>query len=65
MLGGFYQRYKLSGATTADLATYLEEKGGGPVRALLDEWLTTARWALRLRAGETPAAIAARYWKAG
>jgi len=65
VLGGFYQRYKLSGATTADLASYLEDQGGGPVRALLEEWLTTARWALRLRAGETPAAFAARYRKAG
>jgi hypothetical protein len=61
IVGGFYQRYKTDGATTADFADFAESRGGAPVRVLLSEWLTSTRWLERLRTGETLGQMAQRY----
>jgi hypothetical protein len=61
IVGGFYQRYKESGATTADFLSFAKARGGAPVERLFAEWLTSTRWLARLRSGETLSTMARRY----
>ena len=65
IVGGFDQRYKASGATTAEFIAFAEGIGGPPVKRLLGEWLETTRWLANLRAGETLSAMAKRYASGG
>jgi hypothetical protein len=65
IVGGFYQKYKASGATTADFAALAKARGGEPVARLLGEWLTSTRWLERLRSGESLDAMARRYASGG
>ncbi|HXI32946.1 MAG TPA: hypothetical protein VNH63_02600 [Gemmatimonadales bacterium] len=57
---GFFQRYRDTGATTADLVAAFRKASprSGPV---LDDWLLTTRWYTRLASGETVRHIIAGY----
>jgi len=61
IVGGFYQKYKTSGATTAEFAAFARERGGPPAEKLLADWLTSTRWLERLKSGETLDAMAQGY----
>lgn len=61
IVGGFYQKFKESGATTADFVSFAKARGGAPAERLLAEWLTSTRWLSNLRSGETLSAMARRY----
>jgi hypothetical protein len=61
IVGGFYQQFKETGATTADFVSLARARGGPAVELLLQEWLISTRWLARLRSGETLSAMAKRY----
>jgi hypothetical protein len=61
ILGGFYQKYKIAGATTQDFIAFASERGGPPVRALLADWMTSTRWTVLLSAGRSLEHLAASY----
>ena len=61
ILGGFFQRYKDSGAGTREFVAWAGGHGGAPARALLSDWLTSTGWLERLRSGVTIDALAASY----
>ena len=61
IVGGFYQRYKTTGATTRDFIAFAGQTGGAPVAALLGEWMTSTRWVSRLSTGQSLTEIAASY----
>jgi hypothetical protein len=65
IVGGFYQQFKETGATTADFVSFAGARGGPAVQLLLEEWLTSPRWLDRLRSGETLSAMAKRYKSRG
>jgi hypothetical protein len=44
VVGGFYQRYHATGATTEDLVRLAREVAGEEVDAIFDSWLYTTRW---------------------
>ena len=61
IVGGFYQKYKVTGATTQELIAFAVQAGGAPVETLLSEWMTSTRWAERILAGQSLSEIAASY----
>jgi hypothetical protein len=61
IVGDFYQRYRESGATTAEFAALAASCGGPPARRVLADWLTSTRWLERLKSGETFDAMAKGY----
>jgi aminopeptidase N len=61
IVGGFYQKYKETGATTADFAAWVKSHGGTAAERLLADWLTSTRWLERLKSGETLDAMAKGY----
>jgi hypothetical protein len=61
IVGDFYQRYRESGATTAEFAALAASRGGPPARRVLADWLTSTRWLERLKSGETLDAMAKGY----
>jgi hypothetical protein len=58
----FFQRYRLTGATTAQLVETFHQTSPKGDR-VFEEWLTTTRWFGRLTAGEGIEAIMASYSK--
>jgi hypothetical protein len=65
IVGGFYQKYRETGATTAEFAAWTKSHGGAPAERLLGDWLTSTRWLERLKSGETLDAMAKGYRSAG
>lgn len=61
IVGGFYQKYRESGATTAEFVAFAKSRGGAPAERVLSDWLTSTRWLERLKAGESLDAMAKGY----
>jgi hypothetical protein len=61
IIGGFYQQYRATGATTQDFIRFAGERGGAAVQALLADWMTSTRWTQALSAGRSLDDIAASY----
>jgi hypothetical protein len=61
IIGGFYQTYADSGATTDEFVAYAKGIGGGDLDALFQDWLYTTRWYDYVSAGEGIEELAARY----
>jgi len=56
----FFQRYRSSGATTAELVAVFHHEGSATDR-IFDDWLTTTHWYTRLAGGETLADMLTTY----
>jgi hypothetical protein len=51
IVGGFYQRYAESGASTEEFVRFADETSRLDLEPLFDEWMYTTRWYERLRDG--------------
>lgn len=60
-VGGFYQKSRETGATTADFIAFAGARGGRPAQRVLADWLTSTRWLERLKSGETLDVMAKGY----
>jgi aminopeptidase N len=61
IVGGFYQRYQASGATTDDLVSYAGSVAPFSLEAFFVDWVQTTGWVERVRAYGTVEEIAASY----
>jgi aminopeptidase N len=61
IIGGFYQRYAASGATTDDLVNYAKATASADLTRFFDDWLYTSRWTEHLRSGATLATLVNAY----
>jgi hypothetical protein len=64
VLGGYYQKYRLTGGTTRDLVEYAKQSAPYDLTQFFNDWMYSARWYDRLKSGETIQGLAAAYRKA-
>ena len=61
IVGGYYQRYTATGATTDDFVAYARSVGGPEIDRFFHDWLFTAAWYDRVRDGADPEALVRAY----
>lgn len=60
-LGGYYQRYRTTGGSFAELTRHLTSATGLDLAELLDDWVYTTRWRDRLRQRRSMKSLAESY----
>jgi len=63
-VGGYYQQYRLTGATTRQFVDYVKQHSPYDLSELFNDWMYTTKWYDRLKQGETIQRMAATYRKA-
>jgi hypothetical protein len=61
IIGGFYQKYRVGGATTAQLVDYVKQNAPFDLTGFFDDWMYSTRWYERLQRGETMEQLARSY----
>lgn len=61
VMGGFYQKYKNTGATDTQFVAYAKQHARRNLNDLFNDWFLTTNWYTRLARGETLHDIAASY----
>ena len=61
LVGGYYQRYKQTGGTTAQLIDYLHSQSKHNLAAFTRDWLLSTRWFTELSRGATLSGLARTY----
>ncbi len=63
IVGGFYQKYRATGAGTAQFVSHASAAAGRDLAAFFDDWLYSARWYGILASGSKVQDLAERYRK--
>jgi hypothetical protein len=61
IVGGYYRLYHASGGTTSEFVTHARSVAKVDLDRFFEDWLETARWSEYVMAGESVAALTARY----
>jgi hypothetical protein len=65
IIGGFYQKHRVGGATTAQFVDYVKQNAPVDLTEFFSDWMYSTRWYERLSKGETMEQLARSYRSRG